>query len=78
MGKMTWTKEPPTEPGWYWWREDLSYNGMIVWVSSDGKVSRMFAPLWLWLASEMGGQWFGPLQVPGGDETSRPSHGLQT
>ncbi len=61
-----WTKQPPTEPGWYWWRESLPMLGMIVLVSS-GKVHSMFHHTPFAEAPELaGGEWFGPLQEPGG------------
>ena len=25
-----WSKEPPTEPGWYWWRPDMISESEIV------------------------------------------------
>lgn len=65
QGNAAWTKAPPTEPGWYWWRENIEYNAVVQWVSSSGAA---VAPLGAtWQAAEMGGQWFGPLREPGGD-----------
>ena len=34
MARLAWTRERPTEPGWYWWTKKLGYNGTIGWVSS--------------------------------------------
>lgn len=50
---MNWTTKTPTEPGWYWWRKSIAYHAEIVKVIQCGGV--------------FGGQWFGPLQEPGGD-----------
>ena len=62
---MSWTKELPREPGWYWWRESVAYGGKVVWLSSQAFVlecngRRDFA-------ATMGGEWYGPLVPPGGD-----------
>ena len=28
---MTWTHEPPKEPGWYWYREDEGTGSVVKW-----------------------------------------------
>ena len=34
-----WTKEPPTEPGWYWWRSDTDKPKIleVLWLGEQGK-----------------------------------------
>lgn len=62
---MSWTKKLPTQPGWYWWRSDISCLGMVV-LLSGGLIHSMFweTPCKPELQA---GQWYGPLQEPGGD-----------
>lgn len=66
-----WTKRTPAEPGWYWWRKDISHHAEVVQVgyhagSAALRVSRSCVshttPLVI-----TGGEWFGPLREPGGD-----------
>lgn len=67
-----WTKKPPTEPGWYWWRESFAYNAKIVWVSTASKVAEVFS-FATHSTYTYGGEWFGPLRAPGSDSTEAPT-----
>lgn len=59
-----WTREKPTEPGWYWWRDEGLYNGIKILqlslVMSDLQVHEhgMLNGL---LVRELPGEWQGPL-----------------
>jgi hypothetical protein len=64
--RLAWSKDIPTQSGYYWWRDDPEYNSLIVWVSSDGTVLRIGSPE-TQPAAVIGGQWRGPLR-PGGEE----------
>lgn len=64
--ELNWTKKVPTKSGWYWWRRDISKGGVIVWVDESGFVPQNhLVPIYS--AESFGGQWYGPLQEPGGD-----------
>jgi hypothetical protein len=56
-----WTKQAPTEPGWYWWREHVSMSGLVVRVTDSLQVryGGFGDPLCLWT-----GEWYGPLVEP--------------
>ncbi len=58
---MEWSKQPPREPGYYWWRGDPEYNVKIVWVSTEGKAAEVFSSDTR-SAAGMGGEWWGPLK----------------
>ena len=61
-----WTKKIPTEPEFYWWRQDAAWAASIVRLDAKGSI-------WFTgneveeLASALGGEWAGPLTPPGGD-----------
>jgi hypothetical protein len=60
--RLHWTKVPPTESGWYWWRKDVSGEAGMAWVKDGHLVNngyRMPTPI-------VGGEWYGPLRAPGG------------
>lgn len=61
-----WTKKTPTEPGYYWWREDIAHHARIAYFTED---RRMILMGWLDSQSPAAflGEWYGPLQEPGGD-----------
>jgi hypothetical protein len=62
----TWTKKLPTEQGWYWWRESISFNGKVVYVTETDSAYLPGDELRHYL-TWLGGEWYGPLQEPGGD-----------
>ena len=34
---MSWSKEPPTEPGWYWWSDGVERSEIVeIQFSKDG------------------------------------------
>ncbi|MGR6036092.1 MAG: hypothetical protein ACU4EQ_12735 [Candidatus Nitrosoglobus sp.] len=77
---MKWTKEKPTEPGWYWWRYDTGESLSIVriyskdedednpvsiaYFSEDGESAAYDGMLQSSYLSEIHGYWAGPLNVP--------------
>lgn len=61
-----WTKTPPTTPGWYWWREDISRHAKIVYVTESLHSMEVFS-FARWRVTGRGGEWAGPLVEPGGD-----------
>lgn len=64
---MNWTKKPPTDkPGYYWWRLSIAFNAQVVRVSETGKVYSIGCDYWEDISS-FDGEWYGPLQEPGGD-----------
>jgi hypothetical protein len=61
---MRWTKKPPAEDGWYWWRRDVARRGRVVRVAAGRVMHPSYGFGW---ADAQGGEWYGPLQEPGGD-----------
>ncbi len=66
MPELFWTKEPPTEAGWYWNRKDISCHGSILFLQGTGYIyfpesGEYFTPV------NIGGEWWGPIPEPGGD-----------
>ena len=66
-----WTKEPPTESGWYYGRETTIDE--VVYLNPDRVTGQMFAGYgykgFSRLASEIGGEWWPePIQPPMTDE----------
>lgn len=70
---MNWTKNSPTEPGWYWFREDMSRSAVIHKVGKwpGGGLAVVLSKRWhdheVSAPENMSGHWYGPLQEPGGD-----------
>ena len=50
---MNWTPTPPTEPGWYYWRENAASGYYIVW---ESKMS---------ITLKSKGEWGGRVPEPG-------------
>jgi hypothetical protein len=66
---MTWTREKPTQPGWYWWRTGILCNA--VKINFDRNETKLFLekygdPLHGYFVENLGGEWAGPLVEPGG------------
>ncbi len=76
---LRWTTEPPTEPGWYWWREPCSvtwnvceiYHGSIssrpLFVRNGGRVDNLPTFVMIYGAGGPGGrrlEWAGPIPEP--------------
>ena len=79
MNTMTeWTKEPPTEPGWYWWRDSIAQEIIhLRWDSNSDDLgywepgTMLFHP-----ADRRGGKWWlEPIQPPMTDEKGEASDG---
>jgi hypothetical protein len=58
---MGWSREPPTEPGHYWWRADDLEEGRVfkVWKSSSGILFYQDLDV-----DRFEGQWSGPIPQP--------------
>ena len=63
MSERFWTRQPPTENGYYWHREDISRYGVIRYIQ-HGKV--YFGGHFVGDAEGYGGEWWGPIEEPGG------------
>jgi hypothetical protein len=70
--ELQWSSEPPTEPGWYWWRESATpiWPPSPVEVERDSRTGHLFHRLdsdYDELLAMMGGQWWPePLEPPAG------------
>jgi hypothetical protein len=66
---MTWTKDKPTVPGWYWYRNPHGF----VWVENidekDGELCAVSTAGVMYLVENYPGEWAGPLPLP-----EEPSH----
>lgn len=67
---LRWTKEPPTEPGYYWYEEDHENQPVYVFRGAPlhGKTT-LYAQFFgegdvVHKVSEMSGKWAGPIQEP--------------
>jgi hypothetical protein len=65
---MMWTKEPPTEPGWYWWREDATRLPYPRHVRHDGDGVLYVIGYQFPTVAEYGGEWQGPIAPQEGAE----------
>lgn len=63
---LAWTTEPPTVPGWYWWRWHKGAENMPLEVR-EGLIVEYPRRI-LRAVADIGGQWAGP--IPGPEETS--------
>ncbi len=61
---MKWTNEPPTEPGWYWWRRRAAETPKIMLVTALDRVYEMRSVGFYEPPSSIGGEWYGPLEYP--------------
>lgn len=83
MSNLTWTREVPARPGWYWWRDQEGEKFVVdVWkTSADGcfRVSccRDYKPggRSIELYADLGGEWSGPIPAP--DEPGGAEEGSQ-
>lgn len=62
-----WTKEIPTEPGYYWWRLDSNDDPELLLVHIGGSFFRAGSEL-EFLCDTQGGEWYGPLTAPEGNK----------
>jgi hypothetical protein len=64
--RITWTTEKPTQSGWYWLRESaLPLMGVIVQVDVEADtVYSSGTDADASLDQMVGGEWFGPLEMP--------------
>lgn len=68
---LRWTKEPPTEPGLYWYREDENSRGRIASVYNiGGQWDFDYLGDDYYYDFPTGGQWAGPLETPLDDKRS--------
>ena len=66
---LLWTRTPPTQKGWYWYR-DANRDEVILhvfdplgnkhWKAWDWQEGRLM----LYAIAEYAGEWYGPLEVP--------------
>lgn len=63
---MKWTKEKPTEPGWYWWEEDPEYAPRCVRVLSDKRDGHSIVNMGTHFRriDEIPGRFAGPIEEP--------------
>jgi hypothetical protein len=62
---MRWTKDKPTEQGWYWLKENSYLKPRIVRLTRhDGS---LFVNVWD-PVGEKDGYWYGPIEEPEGPE----------
>ena len=63
MPNLTWTDDPPTEPGWWWYEHAGIPTLTQVWCLEEGVIARpmnMFSePVERWH-----GRWAGPIPEP--------------
>lgn len=64
---LRWQDEPPTEPGWYWYRQAPGNWGWVcnIWYSQHAQTLATFFPTDIVRhVAKMGGQWAGPIPLP--------------
>lgn len=59
---LTWTTEKPTQPGWYWWRNNSHFDPDILKVDVLG--DRFVIDTDLDVLDTPPGEWTGPLEPP--------------
>ena len=66
---LSWKRKPPTEEGWYWYRDAdrgevilrvFDPLGNKIWKAWDWQDGRLM----LYAIAEYEGEWYGPLEVP--------------
>lgn len=70
--RLRWSKEPPTMPGWYWWKEGRNEESMIVHVfivahiSGEKFLCAQFAGEGdiVHRIDKIDGEWAGPISEP--------------
>jgi hypothetical protein len=61
-GKLIWTREKPTVPGWYWWRRRVGHKAFVVYLEEhDGAMMEYSQGRYFTLEN---GEWAGPLAEP--------------
>jgi len=61
---LRWTKEKPTEPGYYWWKSAIGH-GVLEVKFVDGEFRYACGGAEAWFPVRLlGGEWAGPLEVP--------------
>lgn len=60
---MKWTKTPPAEFGYYWWKIIPDVSPEVILVFEDGTFFKAGDDHEYTLDHE-GGEWFGPLEAP--------------
>lgn len=61
---MKWTNEPPTKPGYYWWKACINTEPMLVFLGYFRSFDTQLSVIWpqgnvtgVQYANRMGGQW---------------------
>lgn len=63
MDRLVWTRERPTEPGWYWWRTTSHERIVQVTQMPSGSFWFFVPDVSLSVESSVG-QWAGPIPHP--------------
>jgi hypothetical protein len=62
---MNWTRVRPTTAGWYWWRIDDTYPGVIIEVGTANDALAVWFPRYMAHSDRMPiGEFAGPIQRP--------------
>ena len=69
----TWTDDPPTEPGWYWWQGSEQASEVVFVLHYDDQSGPLVFrdPVdrsWQFVSKQSGSQWAGPIPLPGEPE----------
>lgn len=60
---VRWTKEKPTEPGWYWWRGPVWGGTRTKMFEVSKDKAGLYVAAWGYVEF-MAGEWSGPIPVP--------------
>lgn len=64
---MTWTKQLPEKPGYYWYRRNGGHNLVLVF-SNDGEmyvsIGNRYVPLTEFIQQDTSIEWAGPIPMP--------------
>ena len=71
-----WSNEPPSEPGWWWLKgsyadedgDDIEYEVVTQIIMRGGELQRHINPDIYTQVKYCGGQWYGPIHPPKGEE----------
>ncbi len=71
LAPLTWTKEKPTKPGWYWHRTLPGYVHEPIWVGQENGILKYWHVVeecWYELPP---GEWAGPIPEPQAPDTAK-------
>jgi hypothetical protein len=63
---LKWTKEPPTVPGYYWWRDGHVGPAGVLRLAEEGRALLSFSTKSDFVCPPRmrGGEWCGPIEPP--------------